>query len=218
VKKLIFLAAAFIIVLSACSKDDSPAPVSNPIGGGEQVQEPVQQQEPKREAVFKNEDIDQAKKMAQQYVATLTGFHGRTVFSTADVDGLQKEMSEKIKSTISIHEQSRIYPESGTSSNDDHKMELSASRFGLLLEEAQEVYYPNLNVSELIIPMTYVIPGKYASGDPKTYKLHFVKNNDNQVQLIYDGFFVGGTNLEKKDQDEVDPYNSEKLKEDLQIQ
>lgn len=107
---------------------------------------------------------------------------------------------------------SRIYPESGTRRNEDNFMELSASRFGLLLEDAQEVYYPNLNVSELIIPMTYVIPGKYASGDPNTYKLHFVKNNDNQVQLIYDGFFVGGSHLEKKDQDEVDPYNPEKLK------
>lgn len=215
-KKLILLAAAFMIVLSGCSKEEQP--VTNPIGGGEQVKEQEPVQEPEREAVFRNEDIDQAKKMAQQYVAVITEFHGRKASTTANIDGLQKEMSEKIQSEISIHKDSRIYPESGTRRNEDNIMELSASRFGLLLEEAQEVYYPNLNVSELIIPMTYVIPGKYASGDPKTYKLHFVKNNDNQVQLIYDGFFVGGSNLEKKDQDEVDPYNPEKLKEDLQIQ
>ncbi|EFU39321.1 hypothetical protein PVOR_25218 [Paenibacillus vortex V453] len=217
-KKLIFLAAAFIIVLSGCSKDDSPAPVSNPIGGGEQVQEPVQQQEPQREAVFKNEDIDQAKKMAQQYVAVITEFHGRKASTTAEIDGLQKEMSEKIKSTISIHKDSRINSESGTRRNEENILDLSASRFQLLLEEAQEVYYPNLNVSQLIIPMNYVMPGKYASSDPHTYKLRFVKSNDNQVQLIYDGFLIGGPNLEKKDQDEVDPYNPEKLKEDLQIQ
>lgn len=213
-KKLIFLAAAVMIVLSGCK--DTPSPVSNPSGGGGQVQEPVQQQEPEREEVFKNEDIDQAKKMAQQYIATLTEFHGRKAHTTSDIETLQKEMSEKIKAAISIHKDSRIYQESGTRRNEKNTMELSASRFKLFLDEANEVYYPNLDVTELIIPMSYVIPGKYASGDPKTYKLHFVKTNDNQVQLI-DGFIVGGPDLEKKEQ-EVDPYSAKKLKDDLQIQ
>ncbi|MDR6726133.1 hypothetical protein J2W91_004639 [Paenibacillus amylolyticus] len=215
-KKLILLVAAFMIVLLGCSKDESP--VMSPVSSGEQVKQSEQELNVVREAVFKNEDIEQAQNMARQYLATLTEFHGRSVFTTADVDGLQKEMSEKIKSTIAIHEESRIYPYSGTKSNDDDKMELSASRFELLLDEAREVYYPNLNVSQLIIPMNYLMPGKYASSDPHTYRLRFVKTNDNQVQLIYDGFFIGGPNLEKKDQEEVDPYNPEKLKEDLKIQ
>ncbi|QNR70566.1 hypothetical protein IAQ67_29350 (plasmid) [Paenibacillus peoriae] len=213
-KKLILLAAAFIIVLSGCTKENPP-PVSNPIGGGEQVQEPVQ--EPQREAVFKNEDIDQAKKMAQQYVATITEFHGRTAHTTADFDNLQTEMSEKIKAVISVHPQSRITQVSGTERNDKDLLELSASRFKLFPEEVEEIYYENLNASELIIPMSYLIPGKNASKEPKIYKLHFVKSNDGQIQLIRDGFFVGGPDLEKKDQ-EVSPFDKDKLKNDLKIQ
>ncbi|GIP45129.1 hypothetical protein J45TS6_35880 [Paenibacillus sp. J45TS6] len=216
-KKLILLAASFMIVLSGCGKEEN-TPSTVPLGAEKQVQEPAKQiEEPEREAVFKNEDIDQAKKMAQQYVAVLTEFHGRKAHTTSDIEGLQREMSEKIKSAISIHKDSRIYQESGTRRNEANNLDLSASRFELFLEEAKEVYYPNLTVSELIIPMTYIIPGKNSSGDPKTYKLHFVKNNNNQIQLI-DGFFVGGPDLEKKDQEEVDPYNAEKLKNDLKIQ
>lgn len=205
-----------MIFLSGCSKEESQ--VNKPVGGGDLVREQQPSLDSEREAVFKNEDIDLAKKMAQQYVAVITEFHGRKASTTAEIDSLQKEMSEKIKSTISIHEESRINSESGTRRNEDNILELSASRFQLLLEEAQEFYYPNLNVSQLIIPMNYLMPGKYASSEPHTYKLRFVKTNDNQVQLIYDGFLVGGPNLEKKDQDEVDPYNPEKLKEDLKIQ
>ncbi|MDO7908753.1 hypothetical protein Q5741_20420 [Paenibacillus sp. JX-17] len=205
-KSIFMLITAFMIVLSGSGKEQSR------VSSNVKEQQPVQQSE--REAVFYNEDIDQAKKMAQQYIAILTEFHGRSVFSAKDEEMVLHEMSIKIKETISVHERSYIYPERGAKSGDDHKLELNASRFGLLLDEAKEVYYPNLNVSELIIPMTYVTPGKYS---PKTYKLHFVKNNDEEVQLIYDGFFVGGSNLGKKAQDDVDPRNPEKLKEDLGI-
>lgn len=216
-KKLILLAAAFMIVLSGCGKEENTPSVIAP-GTEEQVQDPVQQQEPERETVFKNEDIDQAKKMAQQYVAVLTEFHGRTARTTADFDNLQTEMSEKIKSTISVHRQSSIVQITKTQRNEKDILELSASRFKLFPEEAEEIYYKNINVSELIIPMSYAFQGKYASGDPKMYKLHFVKTYDGQVQIIRDGFFIGGSNLEKKDQDEFDPYNAEKLKNDLKIQ
>lgn len=215
-KKLILLAAAFMIVLSGCGKENTPS-VSAP-GAEEQVQDPVQQQEPEREAVFKNEDIDQAKKMAQQYVATLTEFHGRTARTTSDFDDLQTEMAGKIKSTISVHRQSSIVQITKTQRNEKDILELSASRFKLFLEEAEEIHYANINVSELIIPMSYAFQGKYANGDPKMYKLHFVKTNEGQVQVIRDGFLIGGSNLEKKDQDEFDPYNAEKLKNDLKIQ
>lgn len=216
-KKLILLAAAFMIVLSGCGKEEN-TPSTVPPGAEKQVQEPVKQiEEPEREAVFKNEDIDQAKKMAQQYVAALTEFHGRAARTTADFDNLQMEMSKKIKSTISVHRQSSIVQITKTQRNDSDILELSASRFKLFLEEAEEIHYKNINVSELIIPMSYAFQGKYASGDPKMYDLHFVKNNEGQVQVIRDGFLIGGTNLEKKDQEE-DPYNAEKLKNDLKIQ
>ncbi|WP_063568344.1 hypothetical protein [Paenibacillus sp. O199] len=215
-KKLILLAAAFMIVLSGCSKEEPP--VTNPIGGGEQVKEQEPVQEPEREAVFRNEDIDQAKKMAQQYVAVITEFHGRTAHTTAELDGLHEEMSDKIKNSIAIHSQSRVTRISGTERNENDILELSASRFSLLTDEATEVYYENINVSELTIPMTYKIPGKYASKEPKKYTLHFVKTNENQVQLIRDGFFVSGTDLEEKDQESINPFNKDKLKNDLKIQ
>ncbi|WP_160036865.1 hypothetical protein [Paenibacillus sp. An7] len=216
-KKLILLAAALMIVLSGCGKEEN-TPSTVPPGAEKQVQKPVKQiEEPEREAVFKNEDIDQAKKMAQQYVAALTEFHGRTARTTADFDKLQTEMSEKIKATISVHRQSRIAQVSGSQRNDKDVLELSASRFKLFIEEAEEIYYENINVSELIIPMSYVFPGK-DTNDPKLYKIHFVKTNEGQVQILKDGFFIGGPDLEKKDQEEVDPYNAEKLKNDLKIQ
>ncbi|MEF3355382.1 hypothetical protein PV403_19800 [Paenibacillus sp. GYB006] len=216
-KKLILLAASFMIVLSGCGKEEN-TPSTVPLGAEKQVQEPAKQiEEPEREAVFKNEDIDQAKKMAQQYVAALTEFHGRKAHTTSDIEGLQREMSEKIKSTIYIHSQSRILQVSGVEISEKNILELGASRFGLLLDDHKEVYYPKLNVSELIIPMSYVFPGK-DTNDPKLYKVHFVKTNEGQVQIIKDGFFIGGPDLEKKDQEEVDPYSAEKLKNDLKIQ
>lgn len=214
-KKLIFLATAFMIVLSGCTKDTSP----RSSGNGEQVQEPLQQQQPKREAVFKNEDIDQAKKMAQRYVAILTEFHGRRVRTTADFDNLQAEMSRKIKAAIPIYEDSRISPATDTQRNDQDILELSASRFQLFLDNAQEIYYPILKVSELTIPMTYKVSEshKYAIHKSFKYTLHFVKTTDNQVQFIRDGFFVGGDNLEQKE-GEYTPYEAQKVKRDLHIQ
>lgn len=215
-KKLFLLVAAFMVILSGCGKDNE-APVINP-GGGEEVKKPEQQKEPEQETVFKNEDIDQAKKMAQQYIAVLTEFHGRRAHTTSDIESLQKEMSEKIKSDISIHKESRIYQESGTKRNEKKTLELSASRFELFLDDVEEVHYPNINASELTIPISYLFPGKYANEEPKMYKLHFVKTSEGEIQIIRDGFVIGGPDLPKKDQEEVDSYDPEKLKNDLQIQ
>ncbi|AOZ94876.1 hypothetical protein [Paenibacillus crassostreae] len=216
-KRFFILATVLIIVLSGCSKD-SPAnkmtsiQQNSPVEGGGEVQEPV------RESVFKNEDVDKAKKLAREYVAIITSFHGRKAHTTQDIDNLQSEMSIKIKNSIPIHSQSRVTRLSGTERNEDDILELSASRMSISSDEAKEVYYKHINVSELIIFMEYTIPGKYAKNEPKQYRIRFVKTMDNQVQIIKDGFFIGGPDLEKKDQEDSYSLDKNKLKNELQIQ
>ncbi|MED0649926.1 hypothetical protein P9246_10995 [Aeribacillus pallidus] len=183
-----------------------------------QVEENQQKEQEQSKMFFSKEDRQIARKKAEQYIATLTEFNGRSVFKDEENEKVREELNHLADEQKLIHPESYFANPQYTSfinTNEDSKLVLSSDRFQLG-DTFQENYYKYIDVHELTLPIRYKAISETSSEDVQLESnICFVKTADGEIYILSAPMLVG-EDLKKKNEDAYyDEYNREEIKQEI---